>query len=136
MAKKFTTLSSKPELKRLREEITAVLKKFEDQNIRLEIGTISYSADGLSADMKIKANVIEVDGKTIDPNEESFKKYSSIFGLEDTDYGKEFKTFRGTYVLTGLVPNRPKFPVLAKSKTDGKIYKFPEEVLKLIKKVA
>lgn len=58
-----------------------------------------------------------------------FEMYCGMFGLTKDDYGRKFAFGGEQYTLCGFKPKAPKYPILARSKA-GKLYKFPEDVLK------
>ena len=64
------------------------------------------------------------DGKAIDPMEADFKRLATYFGLEPSDYGREFDTFNGTYRLTGIKTRAKKYPFIAEDVVTGKLFKF------------
>jgi hypothetical protein len=60
----------------------------------------------------------------LDTAGEDFKRYASRYGLQATDLGRSFTQRRSTFTIVGLVPSRPKYPILVENQ-NGKRYKFP-----------
>ena len=52
-----------------------------------------------------------------------FARHAVLFGLKAEDYGREFRTFNGTYTLCGIKPRNRKYPILGKCTRTGKTYK-------------
>lgn len=55
-----------------------------------------------------------------------FGLYASMIGLEADDYGIEFRFNSKPWRLTGISPNRPKYPIDAISLRDGRGFKLPK----------
>ena len=62
------------------------------------------------------------------PEAIAYAKYHTIYGLPANGLGAKFFSQGKEFVVTGLSPNRPKFPVNAMCLTDGKSYKFGQSV--------
>ena len=62
------------------------------------------------------------------PEAIAYAKYHTIYGLPANGLGAKFFSQGKEFVVTGLYPNRPKFPVNAMCLTDGKSYKFGESI--------
>lgn len=54
-----------------------------------------------------------------------WKQYAFMLGLKEVPFGAEFVVRGETFVISGCSPAASKYPVLAKSKLNGKTYKFP-----------
>ena len=52
-----------------------------------------------------------------------FARHAVLVGLKAEDYGREFRTFNGTYTLCGIKPRNRKYPILGKCTRSGKTYK-------------
>jgi len=59
-----------------------------------------------------------------------FERYAVLYGLEPTDFGKTFIVGGNSYTITGLSPNRPKFPIDG-MRHDGRKFKFPVLTVKI-----
>lgn len=112
---------SRPMIKQLRDEITEALKPLaEKHGISFDMGSISFSSDSFSVSLK---------GKTLDESgvpvvdTTTFTRYCSLFGLKPEDLGRKFVSRGHTFEITGLNPNRPRYPISAR-RSDGKLFKF------------
>ena len=60
-----------------------------------------------------------------------FTRNAPLYGLKASDWGREFRTFRGTYTICGIKPRARKYPILGKCTATGQTYKFPKSVVQL-----
>lgn len=113
-------------MKILRAEIDAALAQVAAKHdVQIKLGTGRFSAANASFKMEVATKTEE--GMTLSSEVTAFKAQARIFGLDPEDFGKTFHSGGKTYTISGLVPRRPKFPVLANCLEDGKRYKFPAE---------
>lgn len=61
--------------------------------------------------------------------EDQFTIGARIVGIPADSLGKTFKAHGDVFTITGVNPNRPKFPITAKS-SKGKAYKFPVGIIR------
>lgn len=61
-----------------------------------------------------------------DSGQRIFARYASLYGLTEADYGRQFMHKGETYLLVGINPAAPRFPIQGKRVRDGRVYKFPE----------
>lgn len=80
----------------------------------------SYNSDGA----KLK---IEFKGKDSSKNE--WEKYAEMIGLKPEHLGMTFQSNGHTFKICGIMPSRPKFPVIAERQPDGMKFKFTVESL-------
>ena len=102
------------------EALVAVGEKFK---VRIRAGHASYTHS--NATFKVEAADFAADGTVVSKEAETFKIMATMYGLEASDLGKEITIGREKYVLTGLAPRSPRFPILATKASDGKTYKLP-----------
>ena len=91
----------------------------------------SFNADSVL--VKFEVARLNEDGKAQTPERTAFLTMSKLFGLDPKDLDREFTTPQGTYVITGLMPSRHKFPICAegaKGRIIGKNFKFAEKTVK------
>ncbi len=65
------------------------------------------------------------------PQVTEFKKFASLVGLKETDFGKTFTSQGDTFTISGLNLRAKMYPVLAVSSRNGKTYKFNRNDVKL-----
>jgi hypothetical protein len=70
------------------------------------------------------------DGGELTAAGKDFINYASMYGLEPSDLGKEFKSRGKTYRITGFKPRSHKYPILAVNVRTGKAFKFMVEDVK------
>lgn len=113
----------KTEARRLSNIIEAALKTaLAPQGYNVEIKGGKFSDD--SFDPKV---VIVKQGVNL--GTQNFMRFAHLYGLKPQDHGREFVSNGVRYRLTGLAPNRPRFPILGERVPDGKKFKFPREVV-------
>lgn len=81
----------------------------------------SYNSDGA----KLK---IEFKGKDSEKND--WERYAEMIGMRKDDLGKTFVQNGHTFKICGIMPSRPKFPVIAERQPDGKKFKFTVDGLR------
>lgn len=67
------------------------------------------------------------------PEALNWKRYHAVYDLPENGLGAKFTSQGKEFVVTGLTPSRPKYPVNAVCVTDGKSYKFGTNVAGRIK---
>jgi hypothetical protein len=121
----------KTNLNILRKEIDAALANVAKKHqIALSIGAISYSGEQFHT--KLQAVVQSKDNKGLTVKQiqviKNVKMYGNMYNITEEDLNKTFTYAGKPYKFVGLMPSRPKYPVLGESST-GKVFKFSEEVL-------
>lgn len=119
----------KPILRSLRPELEQALA-----DVCAKHGFTAKIGSGSFSDFECKFQLIlELDGASEAKSttaQSDFALYSTMYGLEPTDFGKTFEVNGSRYTITGINPNRPKFPVSG-SRSDGKQFKFPAMTVKV-----
>ena len=111
------------------EKVMAKLKEIEDElGVTFSRGSGSY--DSATYSMKVTATVDNVDGSTRTPEMMDFERHASMYGLEAENLGATFTQGGTEYEIVGMKPRSSKYPILAKSFTNGKTYKFPADTVK------
>jgi hypothetical protein len=70
------------------------------------------------------------------PEALAYTRYHASYDLPANGLGIKFLSQGKEFVVTGLSPNRPKFPINAVCTTDGKAYKFGRNVIPKINAAA
>src|ERR1700727_2462224 len=84
-----------------------------------------------NATLSVKLSVRDASGGVITRERSEFERYAAAYGLSPDDFERDF-TFNGhRFTITGLKPERPKYPILAIKHCDGKMYKLSADVVKL-----
>lgn len=106
------------------EILEAITKIGEKWGVRLDDKKGSF--DVRNFDLALRFCPGPGDGR--DPEERAFAEYAGLFGLEAGDYQRPFLSLGKPYLLVGLKPRNPKYPVIGIGR-NGKRYKFPRDVL-------
>jgi hypothetical protein len=114
------------------ETVLGALKPiFEPLGIVVELGRGTYTPDGNSFNMKVNLTV-KVEGQAVQGHAaEEFKMYCSLYGLKETDLGRQFSYAGTTYTLIGCRPKARKFPLIC-LRADGEKRILPAEPVRLI----
>lgn len=119
-------MMTKDEFKMLSNEIEEVLQKVGDKyGVDISGGNIRYS--NIDATMQLKLAKKLVDGKPYEQAE--FEKYCYQYGLTPNDYKRKIEANGTTYVLIGLNPKAPKYPLLVENE-ENKCYKMALDALR------
>lgn len=113
-------------LRTLRAPIEEALKKIgEDHGIALHLGSASFTSYEFT--FKLKGEVLDTgEGKTV--AESDWAIHAPMMGIDVDKLGKQFTHKGSTFRITGVKPNRPKYPIQAININTGNPYKFPATV--------
>ena len=80
--------------------------------------------------IKIEASVVGQNGVVLSREANNFKSYCGMYNLKPSDLGRTFTSDDGTtYKVTGLSTRSDKYPILAESLKNGRVYKLPERMV-------
>lgn len=102
----------------------AIEKIEQDQNVKINFGSIRYNSAYYTSTMKVVSN---------EKTEKVVGVYESIcrgLGFTQNIIGMRFEGTNGLYEITDIKTKNRKYPVIAKSDRDGKMYKFTVEHIK------
>jgi hypothetical protein len=113
-------------LENFRQDFNEAMKDLETKyGFVIELGRITYTATSFTG----KLEVHEGESKD-DVNEQEFKKYCYMFGLDEQDYDRRF-TFQGKdYIVTGIRPSKRKYPICCQEVQSGTTYGFTSECVR------
>lgn len=116
------TKLGKPECREISHQALVALETLENElGLKIErVGNGTFDPDSYF-EFKLRFTLAGAD-----PGKKDFDRYADLFGLKPEDYGRTFVTRGETYQITGISPNRPKYPINAKSVRTGKSFKFQE----------
>lgn len=126
---------TKPMIQLIKSEIEASLSEIAKKNgITFSIGNIRFNDDNFRT--TLTANIVSKDVSGLTSKEIQMKKnvamFANMYGIPSDSYNKTFTHNGIQYTLVGLMPSRPKYPVVGKSKS-GVRYKFNVSVLTSLK---
>ena len=106
---------------------TAVREALAEYGVTVKRRGTTYQP--LEATLKFKIAVTSPTGET--QVERTFKELANLFDLREDDLGKTFQSGGKTFKVVGLLPNRPKRPVLCEDAARaGKQFVFTAEGVK------
>jgi hypothetical protein len=113
----------KPTCRLLAEEIDRALQPVAERHgIVIQHGRGSFSPTNYT--LKIECSV-RLNGETVTPEAEAFKRYAEHYGLKPEDLGKIISHAGSQFRIVGLKPNSRRFPILAERLPDGKRFVLP-----------
>ena len=125
LVRKFDPSTVKTVLETCEEALALVA---EQHGLVLQRKYCTYNADSMPVAFKLVVpQHDEQTGTAIDPAESEFRRLASRYGLEASDFGRVFSTFRGTYRISGVKPKARKYPIQGTDTSTGKRFKFPAE---------
>lgn len=112
-------------LNAFRRSFEIAMKALEEKyDVNIEMGNIRYSADSFRSKIEVTNKVA---GKSAE--EVEFGKWCGMFGLKESDLGRQFTSNGRVFTLTGIKPSRRKYPISGVGQRGGR-YKFTESVVK------
>ena len=113
-------------LDNFRNDFKKAMETLEQQyGFVIELGRITYTPTSFTG----KLEVHEGESKD-DVNEQEFKKYCHMYGLNYDDYDRRF-TFQGKdYIVVGIRPSKRKYPICCQEVQSGTTYGFTAECVK------
>ena len=109
--------------------LESVAKKY---GIQLSYKGCRYSPT--AATFKIEGAVFGDAGVAETRERQDWKRFSKTYGLEPEWLGETFVSDTGKYEITGLSTRKHKYPVLATNIRNGKRYKFPATMVRILMK--
>ena len=107
--------------KRIKEALSEIEK---EENVKIDFSSISYNVAKYSTTMSVV---------TLDKNEKVdtiFKSICKSLGFTQNIIGMQFYGTNGIYEITDIKTKNRKYPVIAKSVSNGVSYKFSVEHIK------
>jgi hypothetical protein len=121
MSVKITKLDSH-QVKEIRKQVNAGLVELGERlGLKINAGNASYSNNEIT--FKLACTI-----EGFNPDKEDFETYCYMFDLKPSDYGKPFRANGRSFLLVGIKPNRPKYPIIGED-SGGKRFKFQERVV-------
>lgn len=75
----------------------------------------------------VRVSIPLPDGSSLDPERILFEALAEEYGLSPNEFGRGFSTKRERFLVTGIDPRRPKYPISATRVPNGKDHKFTAE---------
>jgi hypothetical protein len=115
---------------RLHKEMIAACRAVaEAHGLVVEHGGVEEMDPRLGFAFTLRVGVPDADGALFKPGHGLFAVIVESYGLAPTDLGREFTAQGETFRITGLNPNRPKYPVDAERLPDRRGFKFAADTV-------
>ena len=79
----------------------------------------------------LRVGIPDADGTLFEPGKALFGAMAETYGLSPDDLGRTFTVRGETFRITGLSPNRPKYPIDVERLPDRRGFKFPADIVAL-----
>lgn len=107
--------------------LTAVKPIFDELGLSVKLGGGTYGRE--NGTIKLEIAVIGDNGIAQSPDRTAYTLYYKLFDLQPEWLDQSFTSQGKTYIVRGLKPNAPKYPVLCEEGVTHKTYKFPAETV-------
>lgn len=101
-----------------------------EHGVRITQAPGRFARDGSNATIKFELAAITTSGEVLSKDAQAFKTHAERYGLSPDDLGGTFTHQGEQFRIVGLRTRRPKFPISAERVSDGRGFKFPENVLR------
>jgi len=109
--------------KDLRAAIAEALASVEAEfGVAISLGNATFTRERVT--FKVEAATVDENGDANTKEAADFKLHALEYGLQPHDLGRSFDSLGTTFTIVGLKPRSKKYPILARSAKDGKVYKF------------
>lgn len=112
-------------VREVQSQIKKAIKEIEDKNnVQIKFGSVSYNSAYYTTTMKVT---------TTEKSEKVNSVYEVIckrLGFTQNIIGMQFQGTNGIYEVVDIKTRNRKYPVIAESKSDGKMYKFSTNHIK------
>jgi len=78
-------------------------------------------------ELRLRFGIALPDGTLFEPERALFEVMADMYGLRPEHFGAEFVSNGECFRITGLNPNRPRYPISAERIFDGRNFKFTAE---------
>lgn len=103
------------------------------QKIAADHGLVVESAGwrgmetGFAFEPVFRVSVPASDGTTFNLDKDRFEFLAEHYGLQPSDFGREFRTGSERFRITGIDPKRPRYPISVERISDRRGFKFAAE---------
>jgi len=119
--------------KMLRAEVASALSAIaEKHGLKCNLGRATFTPEGGIVRVAAEFAVGSIGG--VDRDRALFERDCRLVGLEPEDIGKVFQMRTGTFKVTGVSINRPRYPINGVSVPEGRMLKFPASVAAYVRK--
>lgn len=87
---------------------------------------------GFAFEPVFRVSVPASDGTAFNLEQDRFEFLAEHYGLQPSDFGREFRTGSERFRITGIDPKRPRYPISAERIPDRRGFKFTAEQVAMI----
>ena len=115
-------------LTNFRQDFKKAMEALEKQyGFIIDLGDITYSATSFTGKLAVH------EGESKDEvNEQEFKMYCKMYGLDPEDYDRRFTYDGKDYIIIGIRPSKRKYPISCQQVQDGESYVFTADLIKQV----
>ena len=115
-------------LTNFRQDFKKAMEALEKQyGFIIDLGDITYSATSFTGKLEVRE-----DESKDEVNEQEFKMYCKMYGLDPEDYDRRFTYDGKDYIIIGIRPSKRKYPISCQQVQDGKSYVFTADLIKQV----
>ena len=115
---------------RLHKEMIAACRAVaEAHGLVVEDGGVEETDPRFGFAFNLRVGLPEADGTLFEPGRALFAVMAESYGLAPSDLGRAFTARGETFRITGLNPNRPRYPVDAERLPDRRGFKFAADTV-------
>ncbi len=120
---------TKESVRLLRDSLDKFLSDFETvTGFKATVGHGRFSAD--SVVFKVELGRVGADGQANTQAADAFRQLAGLYGLQADDLGRQFRLRGEQFVITGASHRSRKYPILARSVSTGRGWKFPPDAVR------
>lgn len=87
---------------------------------------------GFAFEPVFRVSVSASDGTAFNFEKDRFEFLAEHYGLQPSDFGREFRTASERFRITGIDPKRPRYPISAERIPDRRGFKFTSEQVTML----
>ncbi len=87
---------------------------------------------GFAFEPVFRVSIPATDGTAFNLEQDRFEFLAEHYGLQPSDFGREFRTGSERFRITGIDPKRPRYPISAERIPDRRGFKFTAEQVAMI----
>lgn len=114
-------------IKEIQKQLNKAIEKIEQENnVKINFGSIRYNSAYYTSTMKVVSN---------EKTEKVISVYESIcrgLGFTQNIIGMQFQGTNGIYEIVDIKTRNRKYPIIAKSIRDNKMYKYTVQHVKIL----
>lgn len=122
----------RPTIKQIKidQRAVAALQSLADElGLTVDYGGGAFDATTFTVKLRFK---VKDEAALATKERETFDRFAGLYGMTPADLGATFVTRGEEWVIIGVLPSRPKFPIRARHARTGEVKIFTTDVVRLI----